>query len=247
MLTIEREKMILELLKSKNIVKTSEIIKKLGVSEATARRDLDLLEKKNLIKRVFGGAILNDNKNFSNDLDIKTRKTINKEEKTKIAKFAASLIEDSDCIYLDAGTTTLEMIKFIKAKDVKIVTNGLNLIDELERYSFTFYLVGGKIKTKTSCTIGHSAKEFLKLFNFNKVFLGANGFDTNAFSTPDPDEALVKETALLQGEKVYFLCDSSKADSHSLINFATFSQGTLITDKKLPKIYKNYIIAEEKK
>lgn len=247
MLTIEREKIILELLKSKNIIKTCEIIKELNISEATARRDLDQLEKKKLIKRVFGGAILNENKNFSNDLDIKTRKTINKEKKAQIAKFAASLIEDNDCIYLDAGTTTLEMIKFIQAKNIKIVTNGLILIDELEKYNFIFYLVGGKIKTKTSCTIGYNAKEFLKLFNFNKVFLGANGFDNKNFSTPDPEEALVKESALLQGEIIYFLCDSSKADTHSLINFARFSQGTLITDKKLPKIYKNYIIAKEVK
>lgn len=247
MLTIERESLILKLLKEKNIVKTSEIVKFLGVSEATIRRDLDSLEKKNLITRVFGGATLKEKTEFSNDIDIRTRKTINIEKKLKIAKFAANLIDDNDCIYLDAGTTTLEMIKHIKAKNIKVVTNGLNLIDELEKYSFTFYLIGGKIKTKTSCTVGHCAKEFLKMFNFNKVFLGANGFDENNFSTPDPEEALVKEGALLQGGKIYFLCDSSKANTHSLINFATFLQGTLITDKKLDKKYKNYIIAKEVK
>lgn len=237
MLGVDRENRIIEMLKENGSVKLKNIIDLLGISEATARRDLENLEKKEILIRVHGGAVLNDNLNHKRDLNIQYRKSMNTEEKDRIAKLASSFIKDNSCIYIDAGTTTLEMIKYIKGKNVKIVTNSLSIIQELEKYEFESYLIGGKLKSKTSCTIGFSAVHHLKLFNFNQVFIGANAINKNGYSTPDSEEALVKEMAIEQGEEIYFLCDSSKIGKSSVINFSTLDRGILITDKEIKEEY----------
>lgn len=244
MLNIERKNSILELLKQKEVVKLQEIVELLNISEATARRDLASLEKKELIKRVHGGAILNNSLDTTKDFNIQYRKNLNKDEKEKIAKFAASFIERDSYIFLDAGTTTLCMIKYLKNLNVKVVTNGLNLIDELEKYKIESYLVGGKIKSKTSCTVGFSAAQYIKTFNFQYAFIGVNALNLDGYSTPDFEEALVKSEAINKSINTFFLCDHSKIGKSSFTIFSTLDKGTLITDKPLSKEYKNIIKVE---
>lgn len=244
MLNIERKNSILELLKQKEVVKLQEIVELLNISEATARRDLASLEKKELIKRVHGGAILNNSLDTTKDFNIQYRKNLNKDEKEKIAKFAASFIERDSYIFLDAGTTTLCMIKYLKNLNVKVVTNGLNLIDELEKYKIESYLVGGKIKSKTSCTVGFSAAQYIKTFNFQYAFIGVNALNLDGYSTPDFEEALVKSEAINKSINTLFLCDHSKIGKSSFTIFSTLDKGTLITDKPLSKEYKNIIKVE---
>ncbi|MDX8336404.1 MULTISPECIES: DeoR/GlpR family DNA-binding transcription regulator [Cetobacterium] len=244
MLNIERENSILELLKQKETIKIQEIVDLLNISEATARRDLASLEKKELLKRVHGGAILNNSSDTTKDFNIQFRRSLNRGEKEKIAEFAASFIKRDSCIFLDAGTTTLCMIKYLKNLNVKVVTNGLNLIDELEKYNIESFLVGGKIKSKTSCTVGFSAVQYLKTFNFQYAFIGVNALNLDGYSTPDFEEALIKSEAINKGEKVFFLCDHSKIGKSSFTIFSTLDKGTLITDQPLSKEYTNLLKVE---
>ncbi|MBC2855516.1 DeoR/GlpR transcriptional regulator [Cetobacterium sp. 2A] len=241
MLTIERHNFILELLSLKSNISNQEFLEKLDISESTLRRDLNILEKQSKIKRVHGGAMLIESKKrvVLEDDDILSRSNISFEEKDKIAKTAANFVKDGSSIYLDAGTTTFQMIKYLKEKKIKVVTNGLSLIQELEKYNLESYLLGGKIKSKTSCTVGYLAVESLNNYRFDSVFLGANAFDLKGYSTPDPEEACVKNAAVKLGEFVYFLCDSSKIKKNSFINFAKLNSGTLIIDKAPPKEYFN--------
>ncbi|MGL4970793.1 MAG: DeoR/GlpR family DNA-binding transcription regulator [Cetobacterium sp.] len=244
MLNIERENSILELLKQKEIVKVQEIVELLKISEATARRDLATLEKKELIKRVHGGAILNNSLDTTKDFNIHFRRNLNKEEKEKIAQLAATFVKRDTCIFLDAGTTTLYMIKYLKNLNVKVVTNGLNLIDKLEKYNIESFLIGGKIKSKTSCTVGYSAVQYLKTFNFDSVFIGVNALNKDGYSTPSFEEAMIKSEAINRGKDVFFLCDHTKIGKSSFTIFSTLDKGTLITDKPLSKEYQNIIKAE---
>lgn len=240
MLTINRENLIMDFLKENETIKTKYIMDHFNISEATARRDLANLEKKDLIKRVHGGAILSNINFFSKDSNIAFRKNVNRKEKEKIAEYAASLIKDNSVIFLDAGTTTFQMIKYLKNKNIKVVTNGLNFIDELEKISVESFLLGGKIKYKTSCTVGFSASKYLETFNFDYVFIGANALNLNGYSTPDGDEAVVKEKAISLGKSIYFLCDHSKVNKNSFIIFSSLNKGKLITDSILPKEYESF-------
>ena len=244
MLNIERENSILELLKQKEVVKLQEIVELLNISEATARRDLASLEKKELITRVHGGAILNNSFDTIKDFNIQYRRNLNREEKEKIAKCAASFIKKDSCIFLDAGTTTLCMIKYLKNLNIKVVTNGLNLIEELEKYNIESFLIGGKIKSKTSCTVGFSAAKYLKTFNFQYAFIGVNALNLDGYSTPDFEEALIKSEAIDKSEHTFFLCDHSKIGKSSFTIFSTLDKGTLITDQNLSKEYINTVKVE---
>ena len=117
MLNIQRYNTILELIKNKKNIKLNELIEELKVSEATVRRDLNFLEEKGKIKRVHGGAVLVENK----EEDIVYKKMVYSDEKDIIGKKAAALVKNGDIIYLDAGSTTESVIKYLKEKeDIKV-------------------------------------------------------------------------------------------------------------------------------
>ena len=231
MLNIERYNLILELIKNKKNIKLNELVEEMDVSEATVRRDLNFLEEKGKIRRVHGGAVLIENK----EEDIIYKKMVFSEEKNKIAKAAAALVKNGDIIFLDAGSTTECMIKYLEDKtDIKVVTNGFTHMEELTKLGIETYLIGGKVKIKTGATVGATAAFALKNYNFDISFIGANGITLDGYSTPDPEEVIVKSEAIKRGKEVYFLCDESKFKANSFINFASLDEGMLITNGKIP-------------
>lgn len=232
MLNIQRYSLILDLIKKRKNIRLNEIIDELKVSEATARRDLNFLEEKGKIRRVHGGAVLIEDR----EENIDYKKLVFSEEKDKIGKKAAFYVKNGDTIFLDAGSTTECVIKYLSGKeDVKVVTNGFTHIEELTKRGIETYLLGGKVKVKTGAVIGSTALFSLKNYNFDVVFIGANGINFDGYSTPDPEEVLVKSEAVKRGRKVFFLCDHSKFNERSFINFASLKDGILITDSEIPK------------
>ena len=122
MLSEERHKLILEKLERESVVYLNDLVKYLNTSESTIRRDLIALDKAGLLKKVHGGATLLKEISINTTDDIvENRKTLNIDEKLKIAEYAASLIEDNDLVYIDAGTTTELMINFINNTKERVV------------------------------------------------------------------------------------------------------------------------------
>lgn len=229
MLKVSRYELILEVIKEKKNIKIEELIERLNVSEATIRRDLTFLEEAGKIKRVHGGAVLIDTQEES----LLYRREIFSEEKDNIGKFAASLIEKGSTIYLDAGSSVFTMIKYLSGiENIKVITNGVSHIDELNNRRIETYLIGGKIKTLTGALVGGTAAMSVKNFNFDLAFMGANGIDIYGYSTPDSEEALIKSEASKRADKTYFLCDESKFNKRSLINFFSLEDSYLITNAK---------------
>ncbi|MDP0494105.1 MAG: DeoR/GlpR family DNA-binding transcription regulator [Fusobacterium sp. JB021] len=232
MLTVERYNLILKLIEEKQNIKVHDIVEKLKISEATARRDLNFLEDKGKIKRIHGGAVLVETK----EEDIGFKKLVFNKEKDIIAKKSIKFIHEGDTIFLDAGTTTFALIKYLKdIPNIKIVTNGYSHINELTAINKEVYLLGGKLKKKTGALVGFSAMNSLKTYNFDVVFIGANGVNTEGYSTPDEEEVLVKSEAIKRGKRIYFLCDHTKFKTKSFFNFASLNDGDLISDTDLPK------------
>ena len=173
MLTVERQEMIVHLIKERNIVKLHELIEATGASESTIRRDLTELEDAKKLKRIHGGATLFQKKRTEPTVVEKSFK--NSQEKRKIAQFASTFVEKGDCIFLDAGTTTVEMIPFLKEKQVVVVTNGLTNVVELVDAGIETHVIGGQVKPGTRAFVGRSAIETLETFRFDLAFLGTNG------------------------------------------------------------------------
>lgn len=241
MLSEERHNLILEKVKNESVVYLNDLVKYLNTSESTIRRDLIALDKAGLLKKVHGGATaLKDISINTLDDIVENRKSLNMEEKFKIAKYAASLIKDNDLVYLDAGTTTELMINFINNTKAIFVTNGIVHARNLIKKNCTTYILGGELKLSTEAIVGAETVKSLRKYNFTKGFFGANGVDLErGFSTPDIKEAMVKEEALIRSKKRYVLCDKSKFDEISSITFADIQDAEIITTKLDNYKYRN--------
>ncbi|MBI5974016.1 DeoR/GlpR family DNA-binding transcription regulator [Staphylococcus canis] len=208
MLTEERQQFILDTLASHQFLTLQQLTEYTNCSASTIRRDLNKLQQEEKLTRVHGGAKLIDERK---ELELVTKRSQNTNEKIAIAQIASRLINDGDYIYLDAGSTTLEMIPFIKAQNIKVVTNGLTHVEKLLSEGIDTIVVGGEVKTNTLAITGARATQFIENYHFDKVFLGVNGVDiVSGLSTPDEREALVKESAMKQGQQTYVLADTSK-------------------------------------
>ncbi|MFD2210635.1 DeoR/GlpR family DNA-binding transcription regulator [Virgibacillus halophilus] len=230
MLTEERYNLILHTLKEKETISIQHIISKTGASESTIRRDLNDLEVQGKLKRIHGGARKIESMYDESSIIEKTTKNLH--EKQRIAAYAASLIHEGECIFLDAGTTVLQMIPFLENKNVYVVTNGLTHIDLLDQHGIKTYLTGGMMKTRTSALIGTQTIESLENYRFDKCFLGTNGFDpTSGYTTPDPEEAAVKKKALQLAKGRYVVADHEKYKRATFSKIAALSEAVLITSQ----------------
>lgn len=232
MLSEQRHSMILKILEEKRSVTVTELTKLLGISESTARRDITALDKAGKLIKVFGGAVLADNIYLSAEPTVAQKSEINREEKRRIAKYAVSLIQPQDFVYLDAGTTTGYMLDFIEETSATFVTNAVAHAQRLAANGIRVMLIGGTLKNSTEAIVGTMAAQMLKDYHFTIGFFGTNGVSKTAgFTTPDTSEALVKRMALGQCQKAYILCDHSKFNTISSVSFADFSAGTILTDE----------------
>ncbi|MVX65838.1 DeoR family transcriptional regulator [Clostridium chromiireducens] len=232
MFTEERFNIILQELKVKGIVSVTDLVKLLDASESTVRRDLNALDNEGLLKKIHGGAIAIGESTSKHDYKVNVRQSLNVDEKYEIAKYAASLIEEGDVIYLDAGTTTELIIEFIDAKNITVVTNGIVHAKKLLERGFKTFILGGEVKAITEAIIGNTTVEELKKYNFSKGFFGVNGVSNQSgYTTPDVNEAMVKAQAIKMCRQSYVLADQSKLEKVSFITFGAITDSILITTK----------------
>ena len=219
----------MDILQSKGTIHIQEIVEMLNISESTVRRDLSYLEKKNRLKRVHGGAALLKQKRT--ELSMNEKQLRNLSEKQKIGAYAAKLVKDGDCIFLDAGTTTYEMINYLRAKEITVVTTGIPHLELLSDKGIATYIIGGYVRSITKAVIGQTALEMLNKFRFDKTFLGVNGIHLDyGYTTPDPEEAAIKSLALQLGQNVYVLADHSKFQEVTFSEIAPLEAATVITN-----------------
>ncbi len=237
MLTKQRQELILELLNERGSITVAEAKDVLDMSESTIRRDITALHQKGKLVKVFGGAVALETETAitAHEYTVAQKFDLNREEKQKIARYAASLIEDGDFVYLDAGTTTAYMLDYLVKKDVTFVTNAVAHAQRLVARGMKVLLVGGELKATTEAIIGNQAMRTLRDYHFTKGFFGTNGVTKKSgCTTPDANEAMIKQTAVEQCRQYYMLCDYSKFDQISSITFAPFYATTFITDQVIP-------------
>jgi DeoR family fructose operon transcriptional repressor len=240
LLTPERHRIILQLLKEKSVVKIQEIMELTDTSESTIRRDLSQLEEQKFLKRIHGGASRLQGKLQEPSMIEKSSKNL--QEKRQIAKYAASLVEEGDCIYLDAGSTVTEMIDYLPTKEIAVVTNGLMHLAPLLNKGIPTYLIGGLAKPKTNAFIGRGALAGLDIYRFDKCFMGVNGIHPQfGFTTPDPEEALVKEKAISLSREAFVLADSSKFAEIAFAKITDIQNASIITNELNDEIKDEYL------
>ncbi|KAF1298627.1 DeoR family transcriptional regulator [Enterococcus sp. JM4C] len=229
MLTDERKQRILQLVEQHSIVKSQDLMNDLNVSESTIRRDLQELEDEGLIERIHGGAKKSQKLSYEQAMSEKTFKNIH--EKRKIAALAAEEIVEGDIIYLDAGSTTLEMIAFLNDRSITVVTNSVQHAAKLVERQIPTIILGGAIKLSTDAVLGSTSLQQLSQLRFNKVFMGMNAAHLEfGYSTPDPEEAALKKLAMKQAEESFVLIDQTKFNQVTFSKVASIEEATIITD-----------------
>lgn len=241
MLTEQRQEEILKLLDKKGSVTLQELKEYFHTSESTIRRDLNALDKMGALTKVFGGAVKQEGRIMLREEQVSQRQELYREEKNRIGRYAASLIQPEDFVYLDAGTTTGAMIPYLTERSAAFVTNAVSHALRLAENGFRVILIGGEVKAATEAIVGNEAYVNLKKFNFTRGFWGTNGVSPSAgFSTPDINEAMVKSCALAHTQQAYILCDSSKFYHTSPVTFGEFSDGIILTDKYPDESFRKY-------
>ncbi|WP_086036912.1 DeoR/GlpR family DNA-binding transcription regulator [Staphylococcus aureus] len=230
-ITEKRHELILEELSHKDFLTLQELIDRTGCSASTIRRDLSKLQQLGKLQRVHGGAMLKENRMVEANLTEKL--ATNLDEKKMIAKIAANQINDNECLFIDAGSSTLELIKYIQAKDIIVVTNGLTHVEALLKKGIKTIMLGGQVKENTLATIGSSAMEILRRYCFDKAFIGMNGLDIElGLTTPDEQEALVKQTAMSLANQSFVLIDHPKFNKVYFARVPLLESTTIITSEK---------------
>lgn len=250
MLTRQRQELILKLLDEKGSITVTEVKDLLDTSESTVRRDITALDRQGKLVKVFGGAVRADKEETvtAHEYTVAQKADLNSSQKLKIAKYAASLIEPGDFVYLDAGTTTAYMLDYVNQKEVTFVTNAVAHAQQLASRGMKVLLVGGELKASTEAIVGSQAMKTIREYHFTKGFFGANGVTRKCgCTTPDAGEAMIKQSAMEQCRQCYVLCDYSKFDHVSSITFAPFYGMTFITDQAIAgyEECENIWIAEE--
>lgn len=235
-----RREAILASLDIDKIFYLEDILKKFDmISESTLRRDLKVLEDKKQIELLRGGVIRKIAQNDSLikeeiDLDINIKQKLNIKNKELIAKYAASLIEDKDVIYIDSGTSCSYMMKFLENKSIVIVTSNVNIIEQYRSVpnNIEIISVGGKLNKKLGSFSGPITENNLKNFNFNKAFLGTTSINsTSGMTTPDLAEANKKRIVKGNSDKSYILVDSSKFNKFAMCKVCDLNECDIITNK----------------
>ena len=209
----DRREQILTLLKKDGSVKVVDLVKRFGVSIETIRRDLEALEEEGFLRRVYGGAVRESRR--SEETLLQERMVQNAAEKERIGKAAATFVQDGDVIGIDVGTTTMEMAKALKERDVRVIviTNSIPvaaLLSESERIEVI--LIGGRVRRGELSVGGHAiADANMRLFQTDKLFLGVGGI-SDRFGITDyrEEETAFRRIGVERTKEVYALADHSK-------------------------------------
>lgn len=232
MIKQKRFEIILKLVENNRFASLNDLKTALNSSESTIRADLVELEKEKKIIRLHGGAqaidaipVLNLEKNMVE------KEHLESEAKHIIGNYAASLIPDQSFVYVDAGTSTKIMCDYIISNQVTFVTNSTTIACALKQKGYKVYVTGGELKLSTDAFIGTLTVETLRKFQFDFGFFGTNGVSIQkGLTTPDYEEAIIKQKAIERCKKAYVLADHTKFDIVSAVEFASLDEVTIICD-----------------
>jgi len=233
---VTRQKRIIELIQRDGHVRVLDLSKSLNVSEITIRRDLAFLEKKNLLERTHGGAI--STKRIYKEVKYSSRSDQELENKDSIARLAAGLINDGDTVFINGGSTTFHVFRYINRENVKIVTTNAGCIGQIETPEIELILAGGLYHPLSNSFYGGFTNEILNQVNANKSILGVHGISCR-YGLTTPMQHAAETTRLMMNRtrgEIIIVADHRKIGLVSDYVTAPANRiTTLITDWFLEK------------
>lgn len=230
---LEMEKYVL----NKESVTMEELCSHFDVSMNTVRRDVSDLLRKGVVDKVYGGVCARKAPEQSlTPYDI--RRIDNEPAKRAIGKAAAELVRDGDIIFLDSGTTTLNVVEYLAGKrDLTIITNNLEAIVKLLPYEgINVIALPGQLRRKTNSFTGLEAARALRGYNIRLALMASTGATLHGVTNSSPLEYEIKRCAIEISECKVLLLASAKFGYTGLMNYATFGDfDKIVTEKPLPE------------
>jgi DeoR/GlpR family transcriptional regulator of sugar metabolism len=235
MIQYERQQNILQYLEKHHTATVKQLAKTVYASEASVRRDLNLLEKQGVVSRVYGGVILSKYQNAVVPLVLRKQENISQKE--WIAQRAAKLVSDGTTIFIDASSTAGRIVKYLNGlHNLRIITNSLNVVEEAAKNNIEVWSTGGKYFSANRALVGPYADNFLRSVNIDILFFSSQGITIDGkISDVSERETALRRVALENSKRKVFLCDASKIGVQRTFFLCTrFDVDDIICDKALP-------------
>ena len=233
---LERRAQIADLIKQQRTVNNTELMERFDISIETVRRDLDYLEREGVLRKVYGGAVVN--MSLSSEPEYENRTQMHSPQKQAIAREAAKLIQPGDAVFLGVGTTVQAMVPYMKSiGKLTVFTNAMRTAVELsELPDCTVILTGGQVRSKELTLSGFPAEENLVHFNVDKAFIGIGGITEKGITDFHIGEAQLHRQLVMNARQSIALADSTKLGVRAMNNVCTLDQISLvITDSNARK------------
>lgn len=245
----ERLDQIIQILRERNGASIKQLAHRLGVTEMTIRRDLESLRINNIINLVHGAAIYNPNaENTTGDVDYPAMKEcgIMDAEKSRIGKAAAKLVVPGDVIFVDTGTTTVQLIKYLPAGlPITLACFTMNALSAVQKKNVEHLVfVGGYYHYNTQMFESPEAIQMIQRMRATKAFISAAGIDKKlGLTCVHQYEVSTKQACVETAQQKILLADSSKFDTVTPAYFGELSQiDTIITDNGITQEWQDFLL-----
>jgi DeoR family fructose operon transcriptional repressor len=230
-----RKQKILEKLNAEGQLDIKVMAAELGTSEITLRRDVTQLAADGMLYRTHGGAMRVNPQEIPYGFINKTAK--NSDVKDRICRAAANEIIDGDIIFMDCGSTVFRLCQFIRNKKIKVITNSMPVVFELQNSSVSLNIVGGEFDAERQAVHGKIANEHIARYRATKAFLGVDGISIKGLFANSELEAGITQAFIAKSQQTFLLCDESKIGKETYLKFAEANTvGTIITNAKPPAV-----------
>lgn len=234
LIPVDRQARIQRMIKEKGIINVTELSRLFNVTELTIRRDFDKLEKKGILERTHGGAILRRRVKEEPLYSEKDQKFPSRKEKIGIA--VSKIVEPGDTLLINTGSTNTQVLRHLTGRNLCVITSNANALKEVENPDIEVILTGGKFRMQSNSLIGDLTHTILKNVCGSKAIIGVDGVSIKfGLTTPVQEEAAVASLMIEQTlGPVIVVADSSKMGVVS--NFVTapiHKVNMIITDDKI--------------
>lgn len=229
---VERRNKIINVVLTNGRATISELAKMFNVTPETIRKDVTELHEKNILQRGHG-IVLPATNYTENPLPFKI--SSHAEEKSRIANCAVSLIRENNVIFIDSGTTLLQLANVLNMyENLTIITNSMMAAQALSNSKNQLLVTGGELRPKSYSYVGAWTMRALRQSNIDIAFMGCDGFHQNGPTVGSYRELEAKEIVLEQASKSILLADTSKISLQGLYCYCSYSElDTLIFEREL--------------
>jgi DeoR family transcriptional regulator, fructose operon transcriptional repressor len=242
-LPAERHRRIEGILRERRVVRVSTLSEQIGVSEVTIRRDLEALERRGILERTHGGAVLTQR--MRAEPAYVEAISSNPEAKRRIAQAAADLVDAGDTLYLNGGTTTLQVFRHLRAPGLKVITNHVGIALESAEHDLDLLLVGGHYRAPSNSVVGPFATEALRRTHATRAYVGVEGVSvTSGLTSPVAAEAEIARVMIEQARgRVVIVADHSKIGTVADFVIAPLEAAdTLVVDDAVDEEYRDRLV-----